>query len=795
MRVSHVLRGLIAVGLTAGGLSLAAGSTAGAVPPGTLDQQVLGPPTAAAPVDATASLAQVFTAGITGTLTGVVINVAPTAPAPTGNLVVAIESVTGSGLSAVPSGTVLGQTTLNPSQVTNGVPTSVTFNSAITSTSGTQYAIVLSDKTEQTGQYLWPVNDAANYKGGSAEFNFGSGWFVESSTTSVPADFLFQTYAQTPQLASTLFVSATGSDTNPCTAAAPCATITHAFSLAGFGATIEVAGTIDDAVTVSTTLSIEQWPGQAPAVVDATGRGTSVITVATTGDLTIDGLTITGGASSSIFNGGGINSEGILTITHSTIADNTTPGSGGGIVEDNNVLTITDSTITGNRAGVGALGGAGGGIFIDFEANAVITDSTITGNSATGTQAGVGTDGGGIADVGHLRLTDSTIAGNSVTGPDARGGGMSSFTTTTGATIIAGNTANGALENCFGSFTSMGYNLTDDATGTSATGAACGFTQSTDKVNEDPDLGALADNGGPTQTLLPAPNSPAVGVIPSPTTLNAVSVCGPGAFDQRGVARPSPFPPRCTIGAVEVSNPSLYGGARLAAFPDGTGYWVVHPDGGVFSYGTAQFFGSLPGLGIHVSDIVGIASTRDGNGYWLVGSDGGVFAFGDATFMGSMGGKPLNQPVVAMAVTPDGSGYWLVASDGGVFSFGDATFSGSMGGKALNQPMVDMAADPAGGYWLVASDGGIFSFGGAPFFGSMGGTPLVEPVVGVTSAPAGTGYWLVASDGGVFAFGHARFAGSLAGSQLFSPIIGLFSTNFGMGYTLVEADGAPVGHF
>jgi hypothetical protein len=97
---------------------------------------------------------------------------------------------------------------------------------------------------------------------------------------------------------------------------------------------------------------------------------------------------------------------------------------------------------------------------------------------------------------------------------------------------------------------SIGYNLTDDATG-----AACGFTQPTDKVNTRPDLGPLSFNGGATETLLPAPKSPAVGVIPSPTTLTVptlspVPVCGPGAFDQRGVPRPNPGP-NCTVGAVE----------------------------------------------------------------------------------------------------------------------------------------------------------------------------------------------------------------------------------------------------
>ena len=81
-------------------------------------------------------------------------------------------------------------------------------------------------------------------------------------------------------------------------------------------------------------------------------------------------------------------------------------------------------------------------------------------------------------------------------------------------------------------------------------------------------------------------------------------------------------------------------------------------------------------------------------GYWINAADGGVFSFGNAQFYGSTGGMRLNQPVVAMASTHDAAGYWEVASDGGVFSFGDATFHGSTGSIRLNKPMVGMADDP-----------------------------------------------------------------------------------------------------
>src|SRR4051794_30926383 len=113
-----------------------------------------------------------------------------------------------------------------------------------------------------------------------------------------------------------------------------------------------------------------------------------------------------------------------------------------------------------------------------------------------------------------------------------------------------------------------------------------------------------------------------------------------------------------------------------------------------------------------------MAATPDGNGYWLVASDGGIFSFGSARFLGSVGGLALQRPIVGMAATADGNGYWLVASDGGIFAYGNATFAGSAGAIPLRRPITAMAAAPGGGYWLVASDGGVFAYGAAPFLGA-----------------------------------------------------------------------------
>src|SRR5205807_2108484 len=145
---------------------------------------------------------------------------------------------------------------------------------------------------------------------------------------------------------------------------------------------------------------------------------------------------------------------------------------------------------------------------------------------------------------------------------------------------------------------------------------------------------------------------------------------------------------------------------------------------GLGAYPVTPGYDMAAGLGS--PDAFKIAVLPPPQSYWLVASDGGIFTFGNAQFYGSKGGQPLNQPIVGMSAASDGRGYWLVAADGGIFSFGPgAQFYGSQGGKPLNKPVVGMAATTTGhGYWLVATDGGLFSFGDAQFLGSTGGPVL-----------------------------------------------------------------------
>jgi len=220
------------------------------------------------------------------------------------------------------------------------------------------------------------------------------------------------------------------------------------------------------------------------------------------------------------------------------------------------------------------------------------------------------------------------------------------------------------------------------------------------------------------------------------------------------------------------------------------GFWLLGADGGVFSFGTAPFYGSVGNIPLG-KNIVAMAAKPDSSGYWFVDSTGEIYVY-KAPFWGSTAGVPLKKPIVGMAATPSGNGYWLVASDGGIFAFGDAKFFGSTGAINLNKPIVGMAATPSGnGYWLVASDGGIFAFGDAPFYGSTGSIRLNQPIVGMAASQTGHGYWFVASDGGIFAFGDAPFLGSAVSDDPI-PVVGMAPTKSPYGYRVALANGRVI---
>ena len=66
------------------------------------------------------------------------------------------------------------------------------------------------------------------------------------------------------------------------------------------------------------------------------------------------------------------------------------------------------------------------------------------------------------------------------------------------------------------------------------------------------------------------------------------------------------------------------------------GYYETTADGTVATHGDAHPEGDTSQLTIK-APIVASASTGDNGGYWLAASDGGIFSFGDAEFLAPPG--------------------------------------------------------------------------------------------------------------------------------------------------------------
>jgi hypothetical protein len=239
----------------------------------------------------------------------------------------------------------------------------------------------------------------------------------------------------------------------------------------------------------------------------------------------------------------------------------------------------------------------------------------------------------------------------------------------------------------------------------------------------------------------------------------------------------------------------------MASPPSPThGYWLVGSDGGIFTFGSAQFYGSTGSLHLQ-RPVVGIVPTADRDGYWLDASDGGVFAYGDTQFYGSIpglglhpagSGQPnsLNAPIVGMVPSIDDRGYFMVASDGGVFAFGDAHFAGSCPGiGGCSGAAVAVMPDASGnGYWLVTKTGNLYTFGDAPNFGAPGHGTVTSAV----ATPDGKGYWVLMSNGEVFPYGDAASLGSPSSANFngLNAATAIFATSDGAGYWISSSLGA-----
>jgi hypothetical protein len=363
----------------------------------------------------------------------------------------------------------------------------------------------------------------------------------------------------------TYFVAPTGSDTVTCAAnsqAAPFLTIQKALSCAVNGDTISLAstsgkapypgiGTVSKNVTITAgtgadarSVTVDVSPTPTPMTVAAgsivTVAGVSLVCeaglitptpqacgpdVTNNGTLTLQGDAVTGAFTfSGIANASTGSAMAKLSVVNSTISHNTFATDGGGIhsfpaamATADPSVTVDNSTITGNSAF-----DAGGGLAVQgLSSTTTLVNSTVAGNASLG-----GAGGGGIYDNGAatVKVSNTIIAANTSTGnlgPDC----VSSLADGPGGHNLLGNNTN-----CSGL-----TNLTNgDQVGTGAT-----------PIN--PNLGTLANNGGPTDTLALQAGSPAIGAADT-ATCQAAPIAN---LDQRGDPRHADTRGVCDVGAYD----------------------------------------------------------------------------------------------------------------------------------------------------------------------------------------------------------------------------------------------------
>ncbi len=354
------------------------------------------------------------------------------------------------------------------------------------------------------------------------------------------------------------------------------------------GATIDLT---DGQILIDKDLTIDASALPDGIIIDG-GGASRVFEIAFGRNVVMKGLTISGG--SDVVGGGIRNTVGTLTLIDSTVSDNLASSQGGAIYNYFGDLSLIRVALNGNTSA-----GDGGAIWA-AGATTYVENSTITDNTAQH-YAGI------VNENGSLTVIHSSVVQNLAVAPSAQGGGLihlefGSATTQVENTIVAGNTAvTGAdvFKNS-GAFSPAGANLIGN-NDTASTEFPAGTLVGTPGSPLDPLLGPLGDNGGPTQTMLPLPGSPA----------NDAAIDTPNSplTDQRGIYRPQAE--QSEIGAVEIE--CLYPGTPIPTAPaDGavlsdsapTFEWLEPTSGAEVYFVTVQssstlidvIYGAPPGL-------------------------------------------------------------------------------------------------------------------------------------------------------------------------------------------------------
>ncbi len=251
------------------------------------------------------------------------------------------------------------------------------------------------------------------------------------------------------------------------------------------------------------------------------------------GTTSISGVTIRNGNGASATApglGGGIYVQqgATLLLQNSEVRNNT--GTNGGGIFAAGIVQLIGSTVAGNTANASRLA-RGGGIATATTGGLFLGNSTVSGNSAVNGAS----EGGGVFTSGTLAIIASTIANNSA----ADGGGLYFVPPATGAatqmqnSVVAHGPSGGACGGEIGALTTTA-NVASDAT--------CQLKDPSNLNNVNPQIGALANNGGPTDTHALLAGSPAIGRAASCATLDQRAVariapCDSGAYEYAGTLR------------------------------------------------------------------------------------------------------------------------------------------------------------------------------------------------------------------------------------------------------------------
>ncbi|NWJ48722.1 MAG: hypothetical protein HXX08_22925 [Chloroflexi bacterium] len=398
-------------------------------------------------------------------------------------------------------------------------------------------------------------------------------------------------------------------------------------NLAALKAIVSSGGTLDFNCAADTTITLDvTWnpnitsdltltnTGAGKLIIDGVGAY-QIFNVNSGKSLSITNLNLTGGKadkggaiySGADYSNGNYNSNNTVTVTNSSLYNNSAISDGGAIYNVGGTVTVTNSSLYNNSATSGGAicnsllmgldlvnkttyykistftlsnsslynnSATYGGAICNFASTVTVTNSSLYNNSATygGAIYNIGRRGSnftfGRFIYGIIDVTNSSLYNNSATYGGAIYNDEFSTVTVTSATFLdntAAGTVNGGsiytngvndgtvtLRNSLLQGSNICYNntggiLTDGGYNLeSSTGSyTCGFS-GTSKTTIDAKLGTPGDNGGATPTIALLSGSPAIDAIPAASCVVTA--------DQRGISRPQGT--GCDIGAFEfISEP------------------------------------------------------------------------------------------------------------------------------------------------------------------------------------------------------------------------------------------------